>query len=49
MDDALFVANDVMTVLVDFIGQYTAAGVGIAFIGWVLGYVIYFVIDALKY
>lgn len=49
MADTLFPSEEVLTALVDFVGQYVAAGVGIAFIGWALGYAIYFIIDALRY
>lgn len=49
MTDALFPSNEVLSVIVAFVGQYVGVGVGIAFIGWVLGYVVYFIIDALRY
>lgn len=49
MDDALFPAAEVLSMLVDFCGGYVGVGVALAFIGWVLGYVIFFVIDALRY
>lgn len=49
MDNALFPSSDVLDSLVGFCGQYVAVGVGLAFVGWVLGYVIYFIVDALRY
>lgn len=49
MADVIFLPSDVLSSLVHFVGEYVAAGVGIAFIGWVLGYVIYFIIDVLRY
>lgn len=49
MTDAIFPPADVLNTLVGFVGAFVAAGVGIAFIGWALGYVIYFIIDILRY
>lgn len=49
MADALFPTEEVLSALVDFVGQYAAAGVGISFMAWALGYAIFFVIDALRY
>lgn len=49
MSDAIFPPADVLSSIVEYVGSFVAAGVGIAFIGWVLGYVIYFIIDTLRY
>lgn len=49
MDDALFPSGESLAALVDFVGQYALWGVGIAFVGWALGYAIWWVIDAMRY
>lgn len=49
MIDTLFPSAEVLDTIVGFIGQYSFWGVGIAFVGWLLGYVLWFVIDALRY
>lgn len=49
MGDALFPSADTLSALVSAAGQYVGAGVGIAFIGWVLGYAIFWIIDTMRY
>lgn len=49
MDDALFPSGEALAALVDCVGQYAFWGVGIAFVGWALGYAIWWVIDAMRY
>lgn len=49
MNDVLFPNSDVMNLLVQLIGAFLGIGILVAFIGWVLGYVIWFIIDAMRY
>lgn len=49
MPDSLFPSADVLAVLTENTSQFVAAGVGIGFIAWALGFVIWFVIDALRF
>lgn len=49
MPDVLFPSSDVLRSLTDLAGQFVAAGVAVGFVGWGLGYVIWFVIDALRF
>lgn len=48
MDSALFLSGESLSALVGYVGQYAGAGVGIGVISWLLGYVIWFVIDLLR-
>lgn len=49
MSDAIFPNSSVLSLLVQLIGAFLGIGICIAFIGWVVGYVIWFIIDALRY
>lgn len=48
MADALFLAPDAMDVFVDYVGQYSAFGVGLGAVSFGLGYVVWFVIDVMR-
>lgn len=49
MTDVIFLPADSLSGLVSFVGAFVGVGVGVAFIGWALGYAIYFIIDVLRY
>lgn len=48
MSDALFLSSDELSALVGFIGEFVGFGVALGCIFWMLGYVVWFVVDALK-
>lgn len=45
MDSMLFLEGDALSEVVTCCGQYAAAGLGFALVCWLLGYVVWWVID----
>lgn len=48
MGDELFLEGETLTELVGYVGQYVAAGVGVGLIFFMMGYVIYVVLDWMR-
>jgi len=48
LDSTLFAPEAALSEIVGFCGSYVAVGVGLGLAFWVLGYVVYFLIDTLK-
>ena len=48
MNDSLFMLGAELDALVGFVGQYVAFGIGFAAVCWLMGYVVWFVIDLFK-
>ena len=48
MDDAFFLVDSDFSALLSFVGEYVAFGVGLGICFWMLGYIVWFVIDAMK-
>lgn len=48
MDTSLFLAGDELTELVGNVGAYAAAGIGFAVAVYIVGYVVWFVIDMMR-
>ena len=48
MMDALFLDAESLGTLVTTIAEFVGFGLGLAFVFWVLGYVVWFIIDACR-
>lgn len=46
--DAFMPSPESMSQLIDTVALYGACGVGLGLIGWVLGYMLYFVLDLVR-
>lgn len=49
MPDVLFPSADSLAVITENTSQFVAAGVGLGFVAWGLGFVIWFIVDALRF
>lgn len=48
MDAGYFLEGDAIDALVGFCGEYAAAGLGISLAVYMLGYVVWFIIDVMR-
>lgn len=48
LDTQLFLQGDELDTLVGYVGAYAGAGIGIALAFFMLGYVVWFIIDVLR-
>lgn len=48
MDETLFLSGDTLTALVSNCGAYVGVGLGLALALYMLGYVVYFIIDLVR-
>lgn len=48
MDDLLFLASSDFGFLVEWIGAFVSLGVGLSVVFWIMGYVVWAVIDLVK-
>lgn len=48
MDDAYFLVESDLAALISYVAEYGAYGVGLGVVFWIAGYIVWFVIDALK-
>lgn len=48
MDDAFFLVESDLSALISYVAEYAAFGVGLGVVFWLSGYIVWFVVDALK-
>ena len=46
--DALFLDASSLQAVIEWVGQYAAFGIGFGAVCWLLGYVVWFVIDVVR-